>query len=99
MKTKNDKKVNKIVKQLNKDLKEDVFKDRFWYRQYQKARVDGLDYYLYELKDRVDPSRDKVLYHWYSAFEVIGFHKLVMEMNDFIINSNFWELYWKEKDK
>ena len=64
MKSSTDKKMNRIVKELNKSLKKDVFNGRFWVRQYQKARVDGLCYYLYELKDREDPSRDKVIRNW-----------------------------------
>ena len=46
-KTKTDKKVNRKVKEFNKALKKDVFKDRFWVRQYQKTKCDGLNYYLY----------------------------------------------------
>ena len=33
-----DKKVNRIVKTLNKDLEKDVFGNRFWCRQVAKAR-------------------------------------------------------------
>ena len=64
MKSSTDKKVNRIVRKFNKSLKKDVFNGRFWVRQYQKARADGLYYYLYELKDREDPSRDTVIRNW-----------------------------------
>ena len=51
-KTKIDKRVNKIAKRINRDLKQDLFGDRFWVKQVSKARgEDGLQYYLYELKD------------------------------------------------
>ncbi len=92
-KTKTDKKINKVVKWINKSLKKDVFGDRFWIKQVRKSREDGMEYYLYELKDRVDPSRDRLIHGWLSGFEISTFRKLDMEMNDFIVSSNFWELY------
>ena len=64
MKSSTDKKVNRIVRKFNKSLKKDVLNGRFRVRQYQKAREDGLYYYLYELKDREDPSRDTVIRNW-----------------------------------
>ena len=59
-KTKIDKKVNKKVRNFNKSLKEDVFNGRFWVRQYQKTKYDGLHYYLYELIDNLEPERNRV---------------------------------------
>ena len=38
MKTKNDKKVNRTVRTLNKDLEKDIFGNRFWLRQYRKVK-------------------------------------------------------------
>ena len=96
MKTKNDKKVNRTVRTLNKDLEKDIFGNRFWLRQYRKAKEDGVEYYLYELKDRIDPSRDRLTRGWLSAFSIITFHELAVEMNDFIVSSNFWENYNKK---
>ena len=46
-KTRTDRKVNRKVKQFNKELREDVFKGRFEVRQLEKTRVDGMQYYLY----------------------------------------------------
>lgn len=91
MKSKTDKKVNRVVKRLNRELKEDVFGDRFWCRQVAKLKADDVEHYIYELKDREDPSRDRVIRGWLSGFEIITFHTLAMEMNDFIVTSNFWE--------
>ena len=99
-KNKTDKKVNKLVKNFNKKLKEDLFKDRFWVRQYQKARIDGLDYYLYELKDRLEPERDRVIRKWLYGKSYFFMDEIWEGMNDFIIKSDFWDLYWRnEKDE
>lgn len=94
MKTKADKKVNRIAKQLNKSIAADVFGNRFWARQAQKAKVDGINYYLYELRDRLQPERNKLL-QWDNEFAFITFHHLALAMNDFIIESDFWEKYKK----
>ena len=97
MKTLTDKQVNKTIRKFNKSLYADVFKDRFWVKQYQKARVDGMCYYLYELKDREEPNRDKVINRWVNEFD---YERIIFrEMNDFIITSNFWEEYWKKNPR
>lgn len=58
-KSKEDKRVNKIVQQINKELREDVFKDRFWVRQVAKQKTDyGFTYYLYEMIDNQEPNRN-----------------------------------------
>ena len=92
-KTKTDKRINRIVKYINKDLEKDVFGNRFWLKQIRKTREYDIEYYLYELKDRVDPSRDRIIPCWLSGFEISTFRKLDIEMNNFIISSNFWEVY------
>lgn len=94
MKTKADKKVNKIARKLNKQLKEDVFGNRFWVRQVAKARVDSVSFYLYELRDRLEPERNITL-EWESEFRLITFDHLALKMNTFIIESDFWSLYRK----
>jgi hypothetical protein len=92
MKTLMDKKVNKVAKALNRQLRQDVFKDRFEVKQYQKQRHDGIDYYLYQLIDNVEPERNQIQ-GWLSGVEITLFHKLYIEMNNFIINSSFWKTY------
>jgi len=99
MKTLTDKKVNKKVKEFNKALKQDLFKDRFWVRQYQKARVDGSNYYLYELMDRIQPERNQVIREWMRGESPFFMSKIYEEMNNFIVFSDFWEKYWKEREK
>lgn len=94
MKTKADKKVNKIAKQLNKSIAADVFGNRFWARQVKKERIDGISFYLYELVDRLQPERNRVVY-WESEFALIKFHHLDIAMNNFIIESDFWSKYKK----
>lgn len=98
-KTKVDKKVNRHIKKLNKDLREDVFGDRFFARQYQKAYVDGLSYYLYELIDRDQPERNRVIRHWLWSGEILHSNKVHIEMNEFIITSDFWKRYWEKHPK
>ena len=49
MKTKEAKQVNRCVKKLNKQLRDDVFGDRFEARQVQKGFGDGIEYFLYML--------------------------------------------------
>lgn len=96
-KNKTDKKINRIVKKINKQLQEDVFKDRFWIKQICKQRVDGLNYYLYELKDRLEPERDSVFSKGWlwgdSNFLISDFYN---EINNFIVMSDFWSLYYKD---
>ena len=94
MKTKSAKKINQIVRKLNKQLADDVFGTRFWARQIKKERSSDSDltYYMYELCDRKEPERNKIC-GWYSEFELLTFHPLHIEMNDFIITSDFWKNY------
>lgn len=96
MKSKDAKRVNRVVKQLNKSLTSDVFGTRFWLRQNRKSNTQGTTYYLYELCDRLQPERNKLV-GWYSEFEIIKFHPLHIEMNDFIVTSDFWVEYSKNK--
>lgn len=98
MKSKTDKKVNKKVRNFNRELKADLFKDRFEVRQYQKARVDGLNYYLYQLIDNLEPERNRVIREWLWGDSKFFMNKIWEEMNDFIIKSDFWELYRKKEE-
>jgi hypothetical protein len=98
-KNKTDKRINKIVKQINRELKQDVFGDRFWLKQIRKTRVDGLNYYLYELKDRQEPNRDSYTKSWIwgeSQFVISSFNESI---NDFIVRSDFWAKYWNDETK
>jgi len=94
-KTKSEKKVNKIVKAINRSLEKDVFKNRFWIRQVKKARADGISFFIFEMKDREDPSRDKIMHGWIDEFEATMFRQLDIEINNFIVTSDFWTKYKK----
>lgn len=94
-----DKKVNRNVKRLNRQLLNDVFGDRFWARQVQKSRADGIEYYLYELCDRKQPERNELIHGWLNYWEICSSHKIWKAMNDFIITSDFWSKYWEAKEK
>lgn len=91
-KTKMDRKVNKMVRQFNKSLREDLFKDRFWVRQMQKATVDGLQYYLYECIDNLHPENNRIVL-WQYGGSYFFMSKIWEEMNDLIVRSDFWDLY------
>ena len=84
------KKVNKKVRQLNKQLKQDVFGTRFWVKEINKQYKDNIHYFQYELRDREQPERNNIT-GWYSEFELLTFRDLWLKMNDFIVTSDFWQ--------
>ena len=100
-KTKIDRKVNKIVKAMNENLKADVFKDRFWFKQIQKAKNScGMEYYLYELCDRLEPNRNSVISRGWIWGETPFFEShLWEEMNDFIVKSSFCSIYYNDSSR
>ena len=91
-KTLETKKVNKCIKKLNKQLQKDVFKDRFYCWQIKKSLKEGIEWFQFKLTDKKQPERNYIT-KWFSAFEICEFAKLYLEMNDFIIDSNFWSIY------
>ena len=88
-------KVNRRARQLNKQLAQDVFGNRFWVRQVQKQYKNDIHYFQYELRDRLQPERNRLVSGWLSEFALITFNDLWLEMNDFIITSDFWKTYNK----
>lgn len=88
-------KVNRRARQLNKQLAQDVFGNRFWVRQVQKQYQNDIHYFQYELRDRNQPERNRLIPRWFSEFSLITFNDLWIEMNDFIITSDFWKTYNK----
>ena len=95
-KTKDDRLVNRNVKKLNKQLAQDVFGDRFCARQIRKSKGDGVMYYMYELCDREQPNRNRIV-PWETAFAIDILNKIWTEMNEFIVTSDFWEKYRANK--
>jgi hypothetical protein len=97
MKSKDDRKVNRIAKRLNKVLAADVFGDRFTVHQLRKTKESYYDiaHYLYELRDKQEPTRNRLI-GWVNSYSAS--RELFLEMNDFIITSNFWELYRKQQN-
>ena len=96
MKTKVEKKVNRRVRQFNRELQRDVFGGRFEVRQLQKARVDGLSWFLYELIDHKQPEGNTIVNGWVNEFDFM--RRIWTEMNDFIVYSNFWSIYYDKPD-
>lgn len=101
MKTKTDRKVNKIAKRVNRMLKKDVFGDRFWVRQVKKLKgKSGLQYYLYELRDRLEPERNHLFtcgWLWGDSFFLSA--DFFEQANDFIVRSDFWAKYWNDESR
>ena len=94
MKTKRDKKVNQVVRKLNKQLRKDVFGDRFYVRQVRKTGcIDcpSYHYYLYEFVDTKCPERNRM--EWVSESCVLISMKVHSIMNEFIISSDFWSTF------
>lgn len=89
-----ERKANRNVRAQNRELQKDVFGTRFFIRQIQKARADGILYFRYRLEDNLMPERNYET-KWYNEFEIgMGApNKLLKELNNFIITSNFWTLY------
>lgn len=103
MKTKYDKKVNQSSRKLNRQLRNDVFQDRFSVVQKRKQGYkDCHEYhiYLYEFLDKKCPERN--FEKWLTESEILISCKLFKLMNDFIITSDFWNTFDKKeffKDK
>ena len=53
-------------------------------------------YYMYELCDREQPNRNRIV-PWETAFAIYTFNKIWVEMNEFIVTSDFWEKYRANK--
>ncbi|MCR0316338.1 hypothetical protein MKA27_17585 [[Clostridium] innocuum] len=97
MKTASDKKVNRLVRGFNRQLHEDVFGDRFSLCQIRKsgyADCHVYHIYLYRFIDRKYPSRNYE--KWFSEGEILISKKLYIEMNEFIVSSDFWDTFDKE---
>lgn len=92
-----DKKVNKTAKNLNRLIQRDVFGKRFEIRQYKKTSRNEIQYYMYQLIDNEQPERNEIIGKWMTGFEIVGFHTLSIEMNNFIVNSDFWSKYRKSE--
>ena len=91
-----DRKVKASTKKLNDVLQEDVFGDRFEVRLLEKASEDGITYYQYEMIDHEQPERNRVIRGWLTYWDICSSNKLYIEMNDFIVHSDFWSRYRQE---
>ena len=100
MKSKDCKRLNCEVRKFNKLLSDDVFGDRFWIRQLKKERFQGIWYYMFELRDREQPERNKICPFWCVDCCVrFAINELAKEMNNFIVSSDFWNKYNAENDE
>lgn len=98
VKTKEAKQVNRCVKKLNRQLRNDVFGDRFEARQIQKSFGDGIEYFMYMLVDHEQPERNEIV-PWESAFAICNFSHIHIAMNKFIVESDFWKKYYEKNPR
>jgi len=77
------------VYKLNKKLRKDVFKKRFYAKIIDSQYQNGTGYFRYKLFDRECPERNEEGDSWYNIFEITRSHRIWEDMNYFIVNSNF----------
>ena len=96
-------KVYRTIRHINKNLREDVFGDRFWLEvtnanivPYDDNSGWDADFYVV-FHDNENHSRDYG--YWFNPHNIIysgmfcGGRYVDSDLNDFIINSDFWEKY------
>lgn len=98
VKTLEAKKVNRYVRKLNRQLRNDVFGDRFEARQNKKGFGDGIEYFMYMLIDHEQPERNEIV-PWETAFAICNFSHIHIAMNKFIVDSDFWKKYYEKNPR
>lgn len=98
VKTLEAKKVNRYVRKLNRQLRNDVFGDRFEARQIKKGFGDGIEYFMYMLIDHEQPERNEIV-PWETAFAICNFSRIHIAMNKFIVDSDFWKKYYEKNPR
>ena len=98
VKTLEAKKVNRYVRNLNRQLRNDVFGDRFEARQIKKGFGDGIEYFMYMLIDHEQPERNEIV-PWETAFAICNFSHIHIAMNKCIVDSDFWKKYYEKNPR
>ena len=100
-------KVRSVIRKLNKSIHEDVFGDRFSIKIVDSHIVpyddnSGWDaQFLIEFRDADYPERN--YQYWFSPHFILysgmfaGGRHVDSDLNDFIVNSDFWEKYRADK--
>ena len=95
--------VRATVRHINRNLRKDVFGDRFWIEiveQHIKPWPDNSGweaYFRIAFHDRENPERDYD--YWFEPHFIIysglfsGGRHMDDDLNNFIVNSDFWEKY------
>lgn len=102
-------KVRRVIRILNKQMRKDVFGDRFWL-EIRNANIVPYDdnsgwdaYFNIAFHDREHPERD--YNYWFSPHFILysgmfaGGRHVDSDLNDFIVNSDFWEKYRAQKNQ
>ena len=100
-------KVRRVIRTLNKSMREDVFGDRFSLRIAQTNIVPWEDnsgwnaHFLIEFRDAAQPERN--YFYWFEPHFIIysgmfaGGRHVDSDLNNFIVESDFWEKYRANK--
>ena len=96
-------KVRATVRHINRNLRKDVFRERFWIEiveQHIRPWSDNSgweSYFRIAFHDRENPERDYD--YWFEPHFIIysglfaGGRHMDGDLNDFIVKSDFWEKY------
>ena len=78
-----DRRINKKVQKLNKEIMKN-FNNRFFIKQLRKSKNRyAVSYYLYQFIDNKKPER--VFLNWYNEFNI---HSIYADINNFIIEAD-----------
>ena len=100
-------KIRRVVRVLNKRMREDVFKDRFWIEIIQSDIRPWEDNSGWDARFRIafhdNKNHERDFARWYEPYFIIysgmfacGNH-VDSDLNDFIVNSDFWEKYHNDR--
>lgn len=89
-------KVNRQIHGLNRNLKEDCFAGRFSVKMIKRKDEFLLRWpypkFFIEIMDNEQPERNIVeLFHWSDSWGLREFETLIDILNNFIVSSDFWD--------
>lgn len=100
-------KIRRVVRVLNKRMREDVFKDRFWIEIIQSDICPWDDNSGWDAHFRIafhdNENHERDFTRWYEPHFIIysgmfaGGNHVDSDLNDFIVNSNFWREYRNDR--
>ena len=85
-------KLNKMIRNINKNLQTDVFKDRFYIKVHRQDKSRNSLCYLCEVVDTKNPIECPFLTN-YCWFNKVSEYELKSLLNHVIVQSDFWRDY------